>query len=102
MTMLSKKQKEMLKEQIKKLLSNEEEVQRIVVFGSFVGADEPNDIDIAVFQNSDTEYLSLSLKYRKLLRSLITTIPYDVIPIHSHAKGHFLEHIKSGDVIFER
>ncbi|MBF0202461.1 MAG: nucleotidyltransferase domain-containing protein [Desulfamplus sp.] len=98
----SKKQKEIIKQQIRTILSNEEEVQKVVIFGSFIKSDMPNDIDIAVFQNSNNEYLSLSMKYRKLLRGLTDSIPYDVVPLHSHAKGFFLEHIKSGETIFER
>ena len=103
-TNLSKKQKELIKDQIKNILSSEKEVQKIVIFGSFNSSDMPNDIDIAVFQNSSNDYLPLSMKYRRLLRGveMMAKIPYDVIPVHFHAKGSFLEHIKAGDTIFER
>jgi predicted nucleotidyltransferase len=99
---LTKQQKEIIKKQIKDILSNEKEVQKILIFGSFNRSDKPNDIDIAVFQNSKGGYLALSMKYRKLLRDLIKNIPYDVIPVHPDAQGSFLEYIKAGDVIFER
>ena len=62
---VSKKQKEEIKKQIKNLLSREQEVQKIIVFGSFIDSDTPSDIDIAVFQNSNKHYLPLSMKYRK-------------------------------------
>jgi len=32
------------------------EVRRVVVFGSFVTSDDPQDLDIAVFQDSDESY----------------------------------------------
>lgn len=61
-----------------------------------------SQIDIVIFQNSKGGYLTLSLKYRKLLRTLIDTIPFDVIPINPDAAGVFLDYIEDGDVIFER
>jgi uncharacterized protein len=99
---VSKKQKEEIKMQIKNLLSHEQEIQKIIVFGSFINSDTPDDVDIAVFQNSNKPYLVLSMKYRKLIRELITTIPYDIIPIQPNAKGVFLENIEAGEIIFER
>lgn len=98
----SEKQKESIKIQIKKMLSNELEIQKIIVFGSFVNSNNPNDIDIAVFQNSRERYLDLSMKYRKLVRELITTIPYDIIPIQINASGSFLKDIEAGEIIYEK
>ncbi len=99
---VSKKQKEKIKAQIKNLLSNEQEIQKIIIFGSFVTSDTPNDIDIAVFQNSNDKYLPLSMKYRKLMRGMATTISYDIIPVQPDATGSFLEDIEAGEIIFER
>ncbi len=98
----SKKQKEKIKNQIRTILSNEQEIQRVTIFGSFISSESPNDIDIAVFQNSKGEYLDLSMKYRKLMRDLITIIPYDIIPIKISATGSFLNDIEAGEIIFER
>ena len=95
-------QKDQLKTQIKDRLSNEREIQKIVIFGSFTKSNEPNDIDIAVFQNSDESYLSLALKYRKLVRDLSRLYPIDVIPIRANAKGSFLDEIENGETIYER
>lgn len=86
---ISSQQKEIIKRQIKDILSNEQEVQKVLIFGSFIKSDTPNDIDIVIFQNSKGGYLTLSLKYRKLLRTLIDTIPFDVIPINPDAAGVF-------------
>ncbi len=99
---LSKKQKEKIKIKIKNRLSNEKEIQKIIVFGSFVNSNNPNDIDIAVFQSSSEQYMTLSMKYRKLMRELITTIPYDIIPIQPNAAGSFLKDIEAGEIIYER
>jgi len=99
---LSKKQKEEIKTKIKNMLSNEKEIQKIIVFGSFVNSSNLNDIDIAVFQSSSEQYITLSMKYRKLMRELINTIPYDIIPIQLNAAGSFLNDIEAGEIIYER
>ena len=99
---LSKKQKKKIKVLIKNILSDEQEIQKIIVFGSFVNSNEPNDVDIAVFQSSKEHYLELSMKYRKLMRELLNTIPYDIIPLHLNATGSFLDEIEKGEIIFER
>ena len=49
-------------------LKTEREVCRIVVFGSFVNSDNPHDMDVAVFQDSDEKYLPLAMKYRRKTR----------------------------------
>jgi len=99
---LSIKEKEKIKNQIINILAGEKEVQKIIIFGSFTTSDTPNDIDIAVFQKSNEQYLNLSMKYRKLMRELTETISFDIIPVHPNAKGHFLDDIETGEVIFER
>lgn len=99
---VSNHQKELIKSQIRKKLSKEQEVQKIVLFGSFVNSNNPNDIDIAIFQNSNEKYLSLSLKYRKLVRDISKILPIDVIPLKINAKGTFLNEIESGETIYEK
>jgi len=87
---------------IKEKLSQFSEVNKIVLFGSFTNSNNPNDIDIAVVQNSDDNFLTLSLKYRKVLRELSKIIPLDIVPIKQNAKGVFLEEINKGQVVYER
>jgi len=99
---ISNSRKEFIKAQILKNLCNEKEIQKIVLFGSFLSSDTPNDIDIAVFQNSKEKYLPLALKYRKLVREIAKILPVDVIPLKSAAKGTFLREIESGEIIYER
>lgn len=98
--------RELTKTEIKKYiveqLSQEPEVQKIIIFGSFLRSNTPSDIDIAIFQNSCQKYLSLALKYRKLLRHLYLFFPIDVIPLRLNSQGSFVNEIKCGEVIYEK
>ena len=87
---------------IKEKLSQFSEVNKVILFGSFVKSDSPNDIDIAIVQNSNDSFLTLSLKYRKVLRDLSKIIPLDIVPIKQNADGVFLEEINKGQVVYER
>lgn len=99
---ISQKQKKAIKNQIKDRLSKEDEIEKIILFGSFVTSEEPNDIDIAIFQNSDEKYLTLAMKYRKLTRDIAKIIPIDIIPVKSGAEGAFMDEINTGEIIYER
>ena len=77
---MTENEKECLKRQIADLLASEEEIRRIVVFGSFLESASPNDLDIAVFQESEEAYLPLALKYRRKLAPVAERIPIDVHP----------------------
>ncbi|MCU0644070.1 MAG: nucleotidyltransferase domain-containing protein [bacterium] len=92
-----------MKNEIKEILSKEKEVNKIVIFGSFLKSDHPNDIDIAIFQDSDESYLQLAMKYRRLTRPIARKIAIDIIPIKSNAADSwFLSEIKAGELIYER
>lgn len=96
-------QKEKIKRDLAARLSREKEVRKIVVFGSFLTSASPNDLDVAIFQDSGEPYLSLALKYRRLLRPIADQIPIDVIPVRPNApSGPFLTEISKGEVIYER
>ncbi len=99
---VSNNQKEYIKNQIREKLSNEQEIRKIILFGSFINSNDPNDIDIAVFQNSNEKYLSLALKYRKLVREISKILPIDVIPLKINAEGLFIKEIEAGEIIYER
>ena len=100
---LQRETKEMLKKEIAGLLSDFPEVQRVVIFGSFVNSDNPHDLDIAVFQDSDESYYPLAMKYRKTLRKVANKIPIDVIPIRrSPEQEPFIKKIRKGEVLYER
>jgi len=101
--MLSTEEKRLLARKLVEALSGEDEVRRIVVFGSFLHSDNPHDMDIAVFQDSDEKYLSLAMKYRRKTRELSRTIPLDIIPLKDGVRdGLFLDEIEQGEVIYEK
>ena len=96
-------EKAALKRQVASSLATEPEVRKVVVFGSFLESDNPNDLDIAVFQESNESYLPLALKYRRILAAVADKIPLDVIPVRPHpVRGSFLREIERGEVIYER
>lgn len=100
---LLRETKEKLKEEIVAGLAEFPEVRRVVIFGSFVTSDDPHDLDIAVFQDSDESYYPLAMKYRRTLRSVAKRIPLDVIPIRRSAgEGPFMQEIQKGEVLYER
>jgi predicted nucleotidyltransferase len=99
---LQDSKKESLINTIKDKLSQFSEVNKIILFGSFINSNNPNDIDIAIIQNSNDNFLTLSLKYRKVLRELSKMIPIDIIPIKQNSKGAFLEEIEKGQIVYER
>ena len=101
--MFTEQEKETLKQRLVGSLKTEREVCRIVIFGSFVNSDDPHDMDVAVFQDSDEKYLPLAMKYRKKTREIARVIPMDIIPLKSGIEGEtFLDEIERGEVIYER
>jgi uncharacterized protein len=87
---------------IKDKLSQFSEINKVILFGSFVKSNNPNDIDIAIIQNSNDNFLTLSLRYRKVLRELSKMIPLDIVPIKANTNGVFLEEINKGQIVYER
>jgi predicted nucleotidyltransferase len=84
-------------------LRTEGKVCRIVVFGSFVNSDDPHDLDVAVFQDSDEKYLPLVMEYRRETRDIARVIPMDITPLKTGVEGEtFLDEIERGEVIYER
>jgi predicted nucleotidyltransferase len=101
--MLSTEEKQLLARKLIEALSGEDEVCRIVVFGSFWYSDDPHDVDVAIFQDSNEKYLPLALKYRRKTREIARTIPLDIIPLKVGVEdGSFLAEIEQGKVIYER
>ncbi len=100
--MLTAQQKQLLRQQLVAPLAGEQEVRRIVVFGSFLHSDDPHDLDVAVFQDSNETYLPLALKYRRKTRELARIIPLDIIPLRvGGTDGAFLAEIERSEVIYE-
>jgi len=101
--MFTERQKQLVKHRLVSSLKSEEEVCRIVIFGSFVHSDDPHDLDVAVFQDSDEKYLPLAMKYRKKTREIARVIPMDILPLKAGVQGEiFIDEIEHGEVIYER
>jgi hypothetical protein len=49
-------------------------------FGSFLTSNDPHDLDIAVFQDSDESYYPLAMKYRRKLRIGVATRTPQFLP----------------------
>ena len=100
--LLTPDDKTQIKRDVVMALRDESEIRKIVIFGSFTTSDNPNDIDIAIFQDSSEKYLPLALKYRRLLDRLGSRFPLDVLPIRTDpSPGGFLEEILKGETIYE-
>jgi len=101
--MFTEQQKQSLKRQLVSLLETEREVCRIVIFGSFLSSNDPQDVDVAVFQDSDEKYLPLAMKYRRKTRSIARMIPLDILPLKAGVQGEvFIDEIERGEIIYER
>lgn len=92
-----------LKSKIVDSLKGQKEIERIIIFGSFNRSDSPNDIDIAVVQNSSDNYLTLALKYRKLIRNITKEIAVNIFPIVRKNENIFFKNkVETGEVIYAR
>lgn len=100
---LTSTNKDKLKRNLVNCLAQDKEIRRIVVFGSFLSSPEPNDMDVAIFQDSQEAYLPLAMKYRRQTRPVAHHIPLDIVPVRADAdQGAFLDEIESGETIYER
>ncbi len=100
---LTNEAKDRLRKEIVSLLTQFPEVRRVVIFGSFITSSEPHDLDVAVFQDSEENYYSLAMKYRRSLRSVANQIPLDVIPLRrSPEQSVFCQQLDRGEVLYER
>ncbi len=92
-----------LKNKIVDSLKEQTEIEKIIIFGSFNKSNSPNDIDIAVVQNSSDNYLTLALKYRKLIRTISKEIAVDIFPVVENNNNSFFEsEVATGEVIYAR
>jgi predicted nucleotidyltransferase len=93
-----------LKQDLVTALKTDEQVEKIVIFGSFNESSSPNDLDVAVFCDSKDDYLTLALALRKKLRGLSRIIPIDLLPISIpyDSAALFLQEINKGEVVYEK
>ncbi len=100
---LNEQEKSALKRELVHCLQTEQEVQKIVIFGSFLHTDNPHDLDVAVFQDSAESYLPLALKYRRKTRAIAQRIALDILPLKFQAQDDpFLAEIAKDEVVYER
>ena len=93
--------KETIKREVAQRLSEHPEVERVVIFGSFLQSDQPGDLDVAVFENSDEPYVTLAMRYRKSLRSIAREFPIDVVPLRTGGSEPLLmEGIDEGEEVY--
>jgi predicted nucleotidyltransferase len=95
-------EKENLKRNIADAIKVNDEVKKIVLFGSFLYSDSPNDLDIAIFENSADDYITLAIKYRRQLRGVVKNTPIDVLPLKEGCDNFFIRGINNGEVIYEK
>jgi predicted nucleotidyltransferase len=99
---LSATDKNNLKKELVSCLRSAPEIRKIVVFGSFLYSDQPNDLDVAILQDSQESYLTLAMKYRKMGRPVARKIAIDFIPLKADGdNSYFLKAINTGEVIYE-
>ena len=92
-----------LKNKIVESLKEQKEIEKIIIFGSFNKTESPNDIDIAVVQNSSENYITLALKYRKLIRNITKEIAVDIFPIlDKNRNSFFANEVSDGEVIYAK
>jgi len=96
--------KDKLKRELVAALAGDQQVEKIIIFGSFTQSVNPHDMDVAVFCNSQDDYLTLALALRKKLRSLARTITIDLLPITIpyDPASVFMKEIIEGDVVYEK
>jgi len=85
-------------------LKSDDTVEKVIIFGSFLHASNPSDLDLAVFCNSSDDYLTLSLALRKKLRGISSIIPIDLVPIAIpyDPSAAFMQEINKGEVVYEK
>ena len=100
---LTQLEKDEIKRALAVSLRGEAEITKIVVFGSFLTASDPHDLDVAIFQNSNQSYLPLAMKYRRKTRMIARRIALDILPLRAGVlDGIMLDAIARGEVIYER
>ena len=101
--MVTVEEKQELKKQLVFTLKDEEDIRKVVIFGSFLNSDNPQDIDVAVFQDSSEGYIKLAMKYRKMTRAISKKIPIDIFPIRPNAADALiLSEIANGEIVYEK
>lgn len=96
--------KQNIRRQLRTAFIDDGTIEKIVILGSFITSESPNDLDLAVFCNSSDDYLTLSLALRKKLRDISSIIPIDLVPIAMPygPSAAFMQEINCGEVVYEK
>jgi hypothetical protein len=101
--LLSKEQKQELKDQIVASLISDSNIMKIVIFGSFLESAAPKSINVAIFQESTEGYFQLSIKYQKKVKALARKIQINTFPIRNIIEeATVLSEMEVLEVVFER
>lgn len=96
-------EKNIIKREIAARLAADGRVSRVIIFGSFLSSEDPQDVDIAVFSAGPGDYLSLAMRYRRELREVSRKISLDVIPVRMPCEeSSFLKEINRGEIVYEK
>lgn len=94
--------KKEIKQAIVNALKEDTDIHKLIIFGSFLYSDAPNDIDVAIMGKFSQGYLDAAIKLRQKVRHIAKILPVDIVPIQENApQNRFLQEILSGEVIYE-
>jgi len=100
---MNRKQKYSIVKELVDCLRSEQEITRIIIFGSFFKSKNPNDLDVAVFVDSSENYFVLAPRLRSKIRSISRKMSVDLIPVREGIKNSFfLSEIEAGELVYER
>jgi len=92
-----------IKQAVVEAMQNEQDIHKIIVFGSFLSSETPGDIDVAVLGKFAQGYLEVATRLRKKVRHIAKILPVDIVPIQEDAPpNRFFQEIQKGEVIYER
>ena len=95
--------KNQIKQAVVEAMKNEQDIHKIIVFGSFLSSKTPGDIGVAVLGKFTKGYLEVATRLRKKVRHIAKILPVDIVPIQEDAPPNsFFQEIQKGEVIYER
>jgi uncharacterized protein len=91
-----------IKQAIVEAIKGDAAIHKIIIFGSFLKSDTPNDIDVAVVGEFKQGYLDAAIQLRQHVRQIAKILPVDIVPIQENAPPNsFVQDIFDGEVIYE-
>lgn len=95
--------KNQIKQAVVDAIKDEKDIQKIIVFGSFLSSETPGDIDVAVLGEFPNGYLEAATRLRKKVRHIAKILPVDIVPILEDApQNEFVQEIQKGEVVYEK